>query len=117
MSRRSESGQLTSPHGALQRAGKYFRKGQSAQPFPQPLGIAFPALRERQISEAGVLTGNRPRRFAVPRQVDGGESLAHVLLLVVKRNFNNCFRLIPGCRDELISFALLRDFHFIGVTW
>jgi hypothetical protein len=42
-----------------------------------------PALSKRQISEAGVLTGDCPARFAVPCQVYGGEGLAHVLFLAV----------------------------------
>src|SRR4051812_40381625 len=72
----AESGQLASLAGALQRAAEHCVEGQAVEAFTQPSRIAFAALGERDISEAGVLTADGPRRFAMPGQIDSGKCFA-----------------------------------------
>src|SRR5262249_15976019 len=66
----TETGQLTRPTGPLQWAGEDVREGQALQSFAQLEGVAFAALGERQVGQAGVLARDGPRRLAVAGQVD-----------------------------------------------
>src|SRR5208282_2480355 len=70
LSRVAKARQLTGPHRALQGAGEDLGKSQSAQPLTEGAGIAFAAFGQGKVGPAGVLPGEAPGGFAVPRQVD-----------------------------------------------
>src|SRR5215468_10784067 len=73
---RPEAGQLTCPHGATQRTGKYLRERQSFQSLPESSGVSLPLFGQRQIGEPRVLTRSAPGRGAVSRHVNDAEFFA-----------------------------------------
>lgn len=73
----------------LKRAGEHvgegggLGKGHAVESLAEAAGVAYAALRQRQVGEAGVPVGNGPCRLAVAGQVDGGQGFAHGAFLVV----------------------------------
>ena len=47
------------------------------QPLPEAAGVAFAALGQGDVGQAGVLAGNCPRSLAVAGQVNDRQGLAH----------------------------------------
>src|SRR5262245_10484281 len=74
-----EAGELAGPKRALQGTGKHPGERQPLQPFPEPARVALAALGQRDIREPGVLPGEGPGRFTMPRQVRDGEHRAHTI--------------------------------------
>src|SRR6185436_9896547 len=68
---------LAGPGCALQRAREYLRERQSAQALAEAPRILLAALRQRDVGQTGVLTGQAPRSFAMAGQIDGGQRFAH----------------------------------------
>ena len=66
----TEPGQLAGPSSPPERADKDSFKRLSLEPLPQAAGIGFPMRRQRDIGPARMLLRDRPRRLAVPCQVD-----------------------------------------------
>jgi hypothetical protein len=83
---RPKASQLAGASGAPQRAGEDPREDKSVKSSPKPAGIAFTPLGQRQIGEPGVLAGPAPGGFAVARQVDAREFLAHGDIAKTTRN-------------------------------
>jgi hypothetical protein len=71
------SRRFTGASGALQRTGEHHGIDEFAQPFAKPLGVAFTAFRQRQISQSRVLAREAPSSLAVPTQVDRWKFFAH----------------------------------------
>src|SRR5258708_31117587 len=74
---RPEPRQFAGAPGALERTGVNLGEGQTLQPLPQPPRVVLAALRQRQIRQPGMLSRQTPGRFAVPGQVEQGQSVAH----------------------------------------
>src|SRR5215472_3568201 len=68
-----EAGQFTRPPRTLKRAGQHAGEFQPCQPFAETEGVAFAALRQREVGTTGMLTGHGPGCLTVPGQVDDGK--------------------------------------------
>ena len=82
----AEAGELGGPPRALRRAGQYLNEVRSAQPLAEGAGLPFAVFGQRQVGAAGMLAGEGPGGFAVPRQIDDG------------KRFGSRFAPLPGAR-------------------
>src|SRR5215813_7588447 len=73
----AEARQLARPAGPRQRAHQDLGERHAIEPLTQVQGVLLAARRERDIRPARVLTGDRPCRLTMPRQVDLRQRCVH----------------------------------------
>src|SRR5262245_55069080 len=73
----AEPGQFAGSNRATQRTREHFRESHSGESFAEPSRHVLATLGEREIAAPRVLTGNRPRGFAVSGEVYDGQGAAH----------------------------------------
>jgi hypothetical protein len=63
----AKAGEFGSPLRALRRTGQYLSQVRSAQPLSESAGLPFAVFGQRQVGAAGMLPGQGPGGFTVPR--------------------------------------------------
>ena len=74
----AEAGQFTGASGTPQGPRENLCKCHSGQPFPQPSGVAFATLSQRQIGQSRMLTRQAPSGLAVAHKIYYRKDLAHL---------------------------------------